>query len=116
MMFQNGNILELRAGEEAEILSYSTLEIVHLALPHQLKSKTAFEDMGRQIAALQYCTKNKLSEISALNKNVLANMQKEGICLHASHDFGLSKPESVSEDSKAMFKKILKTYLNNQRN
>lgn len=110
-----GEFFEIVEGNEAEIVSYSHLELLHLALPDHLKDSSPLKNIGRQICALQYFTKYKLSEISERNSQATPEMVNAGVDLNALDYFGISEPEMVQKDSEILFKTILKNYLTRQR-
>ena len=116
--FQNleeDDIFEIRRGEKAEITGYSNFEFFHLAFPHRYKNISTFKTLGRQISALQYCTKNNLCQISKMDKKVKDKIINEGIALNTDENFGLSEPENVKRDSESLFKTILKNYSAHQK-
>lgn len=110
-----GDSFEIHKGEKAEIISFSSLEYFHLAFPEGVEYRSILNNLGRQIAALQYCTKENLSRIAHFNDSVKEKINRDGIQIHSDSSFGISDPDCVREESEYLFKTILKNHLNHQR-
>ncbi|MCM8529111.1 MAG: hypothetical protein NE327_21495 [Lentisphaeraceae bacterium] len=110
-----GDYFEIVDGDEAEIISHSPLELLHLAFPYSLEGNGTVKNIARQICALQYFTRNKLSEISDTDSEDTSPSKPVQKYLNTPEDFDLSEPENVQKDSELLFKEILKNFLNSQR-
>ena len=110
-----GDSFEIHKGQEIEIISFTSLEFFHLAFPEVADYRGILSNLGRQIAALQYCTKENLSRIAYLNDSVKEKINRDGIQIHRNSNFGITDPACVREESEYLFKTILKTHLNDQR-